>query len=322
MFSCGFFCFFHYYDHLASCSTAYLLDTLTRPKSLPVLGFRNCQQCVAISPFLWIYELCSVQIPVHFSPAAPPTSSRLLRFVVLWIILTPVACVNPNNDQGTSSNLPITKAAINLASGMLIATVAAAHSLKRSRQLQFSNDAPPADAGPHSTFDHKVTTRSVRPRTDISKTSGRPVTAHRPSNSYTAVDIRRDANYVRTQSRLNPVAKALALREYYTFPYTSKGVDVLFPPGSLKSISFKLPRDLPEDMQPRISNTYTPKLSQRVLNVAHFGKKLNTQLFTGLTAGGLLFLPDSSTPSLAVPSHCICQNVQRHHPYQLMTAAP
>jgi hypothetical protein len=65
-----------------------LLNKLQRLKSLSVLGFRNYQKCAAITPFLWIYEFCNAQSQVLFSPAAPPTSSRQLRFVVPQIILT------------------------------------------------------------------------------------------------------------------------------------------------------------------------------------------------------------------------------------------
>jgi hypothetical protein len=121
-------------------------------------------------------------------PPIVPAGFLPLRLVMLCMILTPVACMDPTNNQDTSSNFPVAKAAITLTSGIVAATVIASRSVKRPRQHFCSNDASPAP--PRSSYNHNATTSSVRPRADDSGISGRPVTANRPTNSNITVDIR------------------------------------------------------------------------------------------------------------------------------------
>ena len=124
--------------------------------------------------------------------------------------------------------------------------------------------------------------------------------------------------YTITQSRLAPPAKESDPKEYYTYEYTSRGQDILIPPGSLRTLRHLLPDDLPDDMQPKLSNTWTSKLSQLVLNASHFGKEINTAMFTSKTPAGLPFIPDAATPTLIsnIPSQCICQNIHNLFPQQ------
>ena len=124
--------------------------------------------------------------------------------------------------------------------------------------------------------------------------------------------------YTTIQSRLDPLPKESNPKEYYTYEYTSRGQDFLIPPGSLRKLQHLLPDDLPDDMYPVLSNTWTAKISQQVLNAAQFGKEINTTMFTSKTPAGLPFIPDSTTPALTsdVPSKCICHNIHSLFPQQ------
>ena len=71
------------------------------------------------SPGFTNFEVC---VPNPNIPPIVPAGFLPLRLVMLWMILTPVACMDPSNNQDTSSNLPVAKAAITLTSGILAAT--------------------------------------------------------------------------------------------------------------------------------------------------------------------------------------------------------
>jgi hypothetical protein len=124
--------------------------------------------------------------------------------------------------------------------------------------------------------------------------------------------------YTIIQSRLDPPAKELNPKEYYTYEFTSAGQDILIPPRSLSKLQHLLPDDLPDDMYPVLSNTWTEKISQQVLNASQFGKEINTTLFTSMTPAGLPFIPDAATPTLTsnIPSQCICHNIHSLFPKQ------
>ena len=124
--------------------------------------------------------------------------------------------------------------------------------------------------------------------------------------------------YDTIQSRLDPPPKESNPKEYYTYEYTSRGQDILIPPGSLRKLQHLLPADLPNDMYPVLSNTWTAKIAQQVLNAAQFGKENNTTIFTSKTPAGLPFIPDTATPTLTngIPSQCICHNIYSLFPQQ------